>query len=99
YFQTGWFMEGLLTQTLIVHLIRTSKVPFIESRASKPLIFSTIIISLIGLTLPFTGLSGALGMVGMPLLYLPYLAGVIIVYSTLVQLMKKVYIRHYGSWI
>src|ERR1700757_3248990 len=62
-FQTGWFVESLLTQTLIIHIIRTAKIPFIESHASPALIATTIIICTIGMTLPFTWAGAALGFV------------------------------------
>ena len=98
-FQTGWFMVGLLTQTLIVHLVRTSKIPFIESMATKPVVISTLVISIIGIILPFTIVGGALDMVAMPLSFLPYLFGTIILYSVVLQLLKKLYIKHSGNWI
>ena len=60
-FQTGWFVESLLTQTLIIHIIRTAKIPFLESRASPALIGTTIVICLIGITLPFTWAGSVLG--------------------------------------
>ena len=65
-FQTGWFVESLLTQTLIIHIIRTAKIPFLESRASTALITTTIIIAAIGIALPFTWLGGFLGFVPLP---------------------------------
>lgn len=65
-FQTGWFVVGLLTQTLIVHMIRTEKVPFIQSRASKPVIIMTIIIMIVGIAIPFTSLGTYLGFVPLP---------------------------------
>jgi len=98
-FQTGWFMVGLITQTLIVHLIRTAKIPFIESRASKPVIISTILVSLIGLILPYSFIGTMLGLTAMPLLFLPFLFGIIIVYALMVQGFKKYYIKRYGEWI
>ena len=68
-FQTGWFVESLLTQTLIIHIIRTAKIPFLESRASAALITTTIIIAAIGMALPFTPLGGFLGFVPLPQAY------------------------------
>lgn len=98
-FQTGWFMVGLLTQTLIVHLIRTAKVPFIESRASKALLISTLLISLIGIIIPYTPLGTALDMVSMPLIFIPVLLGIILLYAIMVQVLKKIYIKKYGQWL
>jgi len=68
-FQTGWFVESLLTQTLIIHIIRTTKTPFVESRASAALITTTIIIALVGIALPFTVAGTALGFTPLPALY------------------------------
>ena len=68
-FQTGWFVESLLTQTLIIHIIRTAKIPFLESRASTALITTTIVIAAIGIALPFTWLGGFLGFVPLPPAY------------------------------
>src|ERR1700747_1931382 len=68
-FQTGWFVESLLTQTLIIHIIRTAKIPFIESHASPSLIATTVIICTIGMTLPFTWAGSALGFVPLPWAY------------------------------
>ncbi len=98
-FQTGWFMVGLLSQIFIVHLIRTAKIPFIESRASKPLIISTIIIGLVGIIIPFTRIGIALDMVRMPLTFIPVLFGIIFSYAIVVQFVKKFYIKKYGHLI
>jgi Mg2+-importing ATPase len=98
-FQTGWFIVGLLTQTLIVHLIRTAKIPFIQSRASKPVIISTIIVSVIGIIIPFTLLGAGLDMVRMPVLFYPWLIAIILCYSVAVQILKNIYIKKYGHWI
>ena len=98
-FQTGWFMVGLLTQTLIVHLIRTTKAPFIQSVAAKPVVISTLAVSLIGILIPYTPLGAGLDMCAMPVLFIPWLFGIILLYAGTVQLVKKVYIRRYGQWI
>lgn len=73
-FQTGWFVESLLTQTLIIHIIRTARIPFIQSRASPALISTTIIICAIGISLPFTWLGTTLGFTPLPWLYWPLVA-------------------------
>jgi len=99
HFQTGWFIVGLLTQTLIVHLVRTVKIPFIESRAAKPLLLSTLIVSAIGLVLPFTFIGEALKMSAITLSYLPWVAGILLVYAVLVQIIKGRYIKYLGEWI
>jgi len=99
HFQTGWFIVGLLTQTLIVHLIRTLKIPFIESRAAKPLLLSTLTVSAIGLILPYTFIGAALDMSAITVMYLPWVAGILLAYAVLVQIIKKHYIKHLGEWI
>ena len=95
-FQTGWFVELLLTQTLIIHIIRTAKVPFIESRASPALITTTIIICVVGVTLPFTWAGSALGFTPLPALYWPFVAGMLLCYATLTHLVKLWFVRRWG---
>jgi Mg2+-importing ATPase len=95
-FQTGWFVESLLTQTLIIQIIRTAKIPFIESRASAPLIATTIVICVIGMTLPLTWAGGALGFVPLPGLYWPLVAIMLFSYATLTHLVKAWFVRRWG---
>jgi P-type Mg2+ transporter len=95
-FQTGWFVESLLTQTLIIHIIRTAKVPFIESRASPALITTTIIICVVSVTLPFTRAGSALGFTPLPALYWPLVAGMLLCYATLTHLVKLWFVRRWG---
>ncbi len=95
-FQTGWFVESLLTQTLIIHIIRTAKIPFIESRASAPLIATTIVICVVGITLPFTWVGGALGFVPLPGLYWPLVAAMLLSYATLTHIVKAWFVRRWG---
>jgi Mg2+-importing ATPase len=95
-FQTGWFVESLLTQTLIIHIIRTATVPFIESRASPALIATTLVISVVGVALPFTGIGSALGFTPLPWSYWPLLAGVLVGYAVLAQLVKTWFVRRWG---
>ena len=98
-FHTGWFLQGLLSQTMIVHLIRTSKIPFIQSRAAKPLLLTTGIICAIGLIIPYTWVGQALEMQPLPLTYFPWLIGILACYCLTVQLIKKLYIKKYGHWL
>ena len=98
-FQTGWFMVGLLTQTLIVHLIRTAKVPFVQSSAAKPVVLSTLAVCFLGIIIPYTHLGVGLDMVAMPVIFIPWLFGIILLYAVAVQFIKKVYIKRYGTWI
>jgi Mg2+-importing ATPase len=95
-FQTGWFVESLLTQTLIIHIIRTARIPFIESRASTPLIATTIIICCIGIALPFTWAGTALGFTPLPWLYWPIVFGMLVTYSILTHLVKVWFVRRWG---
>ena len=98
-FQSGWFIESLATQTLIVHMIRTAKVPFIQSRASWPVLATTGAIIAAGMLLPFEALGGHLGLEALPGSYFAWLAGILLCYSTLTQLVKGWYIRRFGSWL
>ena len=94
--QTGWFVESLLTQTLIVHVIRSRKIPFIQTWASKPLILTTITIMLIGILLTLSPIAQSLGFVRLPFLYWPLLLLTLISYITVTQLMKMWYIKRFG---
>jgi P-type Mg2+ transporter len=95
-FQTGWFVESLLTQTLIIHIIRTAKIPFIESLASPALITTSLIISVVGITLPFTWIGASLGFVPLPPLYWPAVIAIIGCYAVLTQLVKSWFVRRWG---
>jgi Mg2+-importing ATPase len=95
-FQTGWFVESLLTQTLIIHIIRTARIPFIESHASPALIATTVIICTVGMTLPFTWAGSALGFEPLPWLYWPLVAAMLLTYAILTHLVKVWFIRRWG---
>jgi P-type Mg2+ transporter len=95
-FQTGWFVVGLLTQTLVVQLVRTPKIPFLQSRASAPLIGMTLGIIAIGLWLPFSPLAGYFKLQALPPSYYGWLLAILCGYCTLVTLMKRYYVRRYG---
>ncbi|HYY31057.1 MAG TPA: magnesium-translocating P-type ATPase, partial [Chthoniobacterales bacterium] len=96
-FQTGWFVESLMTQTLIIHVIRTKKVPFIQGRASWPLTVTTVIIMSIGMWLPYSPLAAALGFVHLPPLYWPLLFLTLLCYVVLTQIVKMWLIRK--TWL
>jgi Mg2+-importing ATPase len=98
-FQSGWFVEGLLSQTLIVHMIRTQKIPLIQSRAAPPVIALTLAVMAAGIAIPFTPLGAALGLTPLPLAYFPWLAGILLSYCTLAQMVKTWYIRRFGTWL
>jgi len=92
-FQTGWFVESLLTQTLIIHVIRTNKIPFIQSRPSGPLIMTTAGIMLVGIWLPFSPIGLWLGFVPLPILYWPLLLITLLLYVALTQVVKMWLVR------
>ena len=96
-FQTGWFVESLISQTLIIHIIRTNKIPFIQSRASWPLTLATLAVVAIGVYLPFSPLANALGFTALPALYWPILFVMIIAYFVLTQLAKKYFLRRHAA--
>jgi Mg2+-importing ATPase len=89
----------LATQTLIVHMIRTAKVPFIQSRASWPVLATTGIIIAGGLLLPFQALGGKLGLESLPGAFFIWLLAILLCYGALVQVVKGWYIRRFGSWL
>jgi Mg2+-importing ATPase len=95
-FQTGWFVESLLTQTLIIHIIRTAKIPFFESRASAPVIATSLIIAAIGIALPASWFGGALGFVPLPPTYWIYLCLILLSYAVLTHLVKTWCSRKFG---
>jgi Mg2+-importing ATPase len=98
-FQSGWFVEGLLSQTLIIHMIRTAKVPFIQSIAAPPLLALTVCIMAIGIAVPYSPFGEIVGMVPLPLAYFPWLVATLICYCLLTQLVKRWYIRRFGMWL
>ncbi|HET7631604.1 MAG TPA: magnesium-translocating P-type ATPase [Gemmatimonadaceae bacterium] len=95
-FQSGWFVVGLLTQTLIVHMIRTPRIPFIESRAAWPLLVMTVLIMAIGVFLPMGPMAGYFRLQPLPSPYFVWLAGILLGYVLLTSLMKRYYIRRFG---
>jgi Mg2+-importing ATPase len=96
-FQTGWFVESLLTQTLIIHIIRTNKIPFLQSRPSTALLVMSGLIMAVGVALPFTPLGRYLGFTRLPMLYWPYIALTLLCYVLLTQTVKALLLRR--GWI
>lgn len=94
---TLWFVESLWSQTLVIHMIRTPKIPFIQSRASLPVLLLTTISITIGTILPYTAFDGALGMSAMPLSYFPWLIGMILCYMLLATFLKTMFRKRYGE--
>jgi len=95
-FQTGWFVESLLTQTLIIHIIRTVKIPFLQSRASNSLILTTIIVAGAGALLPYSPLGSTLGFVPLPTPYWPAVLVIILCYCMLAHVVKTWFVRRWG---
>lgn len=95
-FQTAWFVESLLSQTLIVHVIRTGRIPFVQSAPSKPLLVTTLMICAFGAYLPYSNFASKLQMVPLPVDYWLYLGIILLVYLGLTQLIKTWLIRRYG---
>lgn len=95
-FHTGWFVESLVSQTLIIYIIRTRRIPFLQSRPSLPLTLSSVLVVAFGSWLPFSPLAKALGFTALPALYWLMLFGFILAYVTLAQLVKRWFTRRYG---
>jgi Mg2+-importing ATPase len=98
-FQSGWFLEGLLSQTMIVHIIRTGKIPFVQSRPSGILLFSTAVITIIGLIIPYTVIGSNLGLVPLTGVYLGCLAIVMTSYILITECVKRIYIKFNKDWV
>jgi Mg2+-importing ATPase len=96
-FQTGWFVESLLTQTLIVHIIRTRRVPFFGSRASAPMTLTTLAVMAVGVWLPYSPFAGALSLVPLPASYWLWIGGFLATYAVLTHIVKVWFFRRYGG--
>ncbi|KAM1815967.1 hypothetical protein PS2_000436 [Malus domestica] len=99
FFRSAWFIEGLLMQTLIIHLIRTEKIPFVQEFASWPVLCSTVLISAIGIAIPFTPIGDVMGFVELPLSYFGFLVVLFVGYIFVGQVVKRLYIMVYKSWL
>jgi Mg2+-importing ATPase len=95
-FQSGWFVEGLLSQILVVHMIRTRKIPFLQSRASAPMLALGLLIIAVGLWLPFSVFGASLGLRPLPGAFFPWLALILACYCLATQLVKSWFVRRYG---
>lgn len=96
-FHTGWFVESLFTQTLVIHVIRTNKIPFVQSRASRLLLLTSLAIVAVGAFLPYSPLASILGLVPLPGLYWLLLAGTLLAYMTLTQVVKTWFVRRFAT--
>ena len=97
-FQSGWFVEGLLSQTLVVHMLRTRKIPFVQSTAALPVVLMTGAVMALGIYLPFSELGALVGLQPLPWSYFPWLVCILLCYCVVAQGMKVVYIRKFGRW-
>jgi Mg2+-importing ATPase len=98
-FQSGWFVEGLLSQTLVVHAIRTQKIPFLQSRPALPMLLMTVGIGAAGIYLPFSPLAATIGLTPLPLAYFGWLSATLVCYFLLTQVVKAWYMRRFGAWL
>ncbi len=96
-FHTGWFVESLLTQTLIVHIIRTNRIPFIQSRASRAMSLTTLAVMALAVALPYSPLAPALGFVPLPAVYFAWIAGFLLAYAALTHTVKTWFYKRYGA--
>ena len=95
-FQSGWFIDGIMTQTLIIHLIRTPKIPFIQSRAATSVTLLTSAVLMAALFLPMGPLGPYFKLQPLPLIYFAYLAAILVGYMLLTQIVKVFYVRRWG---
>lgn len=98
-FQCGWFVFGTVSQVLVIHMIRTAKIPFLQSKPSRPLFLSTFIVAVLALATGFTDFAIGLDMHRLPLRSIPWLAIILAGYLLCVQLVKRLYVRRYGEWM
>ena len=96
-FQTGWFIESMWSQTLVIHMIRTPKLPFIQSRASLPVMLLTFLGIAVVTLIPFTPIAAPLGLCALPVSYFGWLCGIVVLYMVLATAMKNVYVRLNGG--
>jgi Mg2+-importing ATPase len=95
-FQTGWFVESLMTQTLVVYIIRTSHIPFLQSNPAPVMAMVTMVVMAAAMAIPYTPIASALGFTPLPLVYFAWLAAILLGYCLLAQLVKTWYVGRYG---
>jgi Mg2+-importing ATPase len=98
-FQSGWFVESLLSQTLIVHMIRTRKIPFLQSAAAPPVLVLTAAVIVVGILIPFSPLGASVGLQPLPPSYFAWLVATLVAYCALTQVIKWIYVRRFGTWL
>ncbi len=96
-FHTGWFVESLITQTLVIHFIRTNKIPFLQSRASIPLLISSLLVVTIGMWLPYSAFAASLGFVALPVMFWPILLAMLFTYFILVTIANRWFMKRFGE--
>ena len=96
-FHAGWFVESMWTQTLVIHMLRTPKIPFIQSRASASLTLLTMTGITVLTAIPFTGIGTSIGLTALPSVFFPWLALTVVLYMALVTLLKKIFVGRYGD--
>ena len=98
-FQTGWFTFGIISQTVIIHMIRTDRFPFFRSRSSIQLILSTLLVVIATIMISFTDIAGILNLAKLPLDYLKWIVILIAIYILFVEVFKRVYVRIKKEWL
>lgn len=98
-FQSGWFVFGILSQTLIIHMIRTNKIPFIQSKSSKQLLISTFTIVALTIFIAFTDISIIFDLNKLPLAYLAWVTLLLVIYALFIQVYKKFYVKNNQEWL
>ena len=98
-FQTIWFSSGVASNLIGMHIIRTAKIPFIQSNANKVVYFSSILLSIIAIIIPYTFIGNLIGLVAIPFKYLSIIIGVPVLYCFVALFAKKIYIKKYKEWI
>ncbi|MNY84666.1 Magnesium-transporting ATPase, P-type 1 [compost metagenome] len=95
---SGWFIEGLVSQTLVVHMLRTRKIPFLQSTATLPVLLSTSLAIVVGCWLPYSPFADSLGFIALEPSYFGWLLATMVAYMALAQTVKTIYIRRFGHW-
>ena len=98
-FQCGWFVFGTVSQILVIHMIRTSQIPFLQSKPSAPLLASTFAVSAVAVAVGFSGLARGIDMMPLPVSFVPWLVLILAGYFLTAQLVKKFYVGKYGEWL
>ena len=98
-FQTGWFAFGIISQTLIIHMIRTHKMPFVTSKSSKQLLLSTFTITIITLLITFTDIATIFDLKRLPLEYIIWILVLLAIYAIFIQGYKKIYLKRNKEWL